>query len=253
MASINYSTAQSRSEQMKRELIGLVIGTSLLMAGMAFLFSQTIIADSPVSTAAADKSETVAPVAAAPATTPVSAPATTAAPLDAASPAAVTLASSDVVTNATANTAVAPVSTTETPATPAPAPIDSTQPVQTDVAATATPATAATVPATDATATPATPVTEEQPGRTGWIYAGQFANGKWSEQGLKVGSELPASGSRYALTWGATVRDMPPGKRSSASGKLGKTVGNLAAGQEVEIVQVKKSGRQGHVWVEVKL
>lgn len=242
MASINYSTAQSRSEQMKRELIGLVIGTSLLMAGMAFLFSQTIVADSPVGTASADKSETVAAVAVAPAATetPV------AADVSASSPAAVTLASRDVVTNNAANTAVAPASATAAPVT---APVDSTLPVQADVTATTIPVAAETTPATDATATPAA---EEQPGRTGWIYAGQFANGKWSEQGLKVGAELPASGSRYALTWGATVRDMPPGKRSSG-GKLGKTVGNLASGQEVEIVQVKKSGRQGHVWVEVKL
>jgi hypothetical protein len=252
MASKNYSmAANSRSEQMKRELIGLVIGTSLLMAGMAFLFSQTLVADDPVSVATADttsKTESVVqeqPLPAAP--PPVAAVTAPASPTT--TPA---LATRDV---ATADTAVVLANAAETAATPRPVaatpaepPVSSTPPAQDKAAAavTATEASTAAAPPEDAAA-------EEKPGKTGWLYAGQFANGKWTEQGLKVGGELPASGGRYSLTWGATVRDNPPGKRGSANGKLGKTIANLAPGREVEIVQVKKSGKQGHVWVEVKL
>jgi hypothetical protein len=46
MATARYTVKGGRREQMKRELIGLVIGTTLLMAGMAFLFSQRIVASS---------------------------------------------------------------------------------------------------------------------------------------------------------------------------------------------------------------
>lgn len=251
MASKNYSmAANSRSEQMKRELIGLVIGTSLLMAGMAFLFSQTLVADNPVNVGTADttpKTESVVqeqPLPAAP--PPVAAVTAPASPTT--TPA---LATRDV---ATADTAVVLANAAETAATPLPVaatpaepPVTNTPPGQDKTAAvTVTEASTAAVTPQDAAA-------EEKPGKTGWLYAGQFANGKWTEQGLKVGGELPASGGRYALTWGATVRDNPPGKRGSANGKLGKTIANLAPGREVEIVQVKQSGKQGHVWVEVKL
>jgi hypothetical protein len=228
MATTGYIAQGSRREQMKRELIGLVIGTTLLMAGMAFLFSQTIIASNPVASVASEPEvvtgQTVTPP-----------------PLMAASP----------------SIAIPPVSADKP-----------------DVAKTIidVPAVAATnMAANDVAVTPvkspdpsnavmvvpeANVVTEEQAattGRTGWIYAGQFANGKWTEQGLKIGAELPAIGGKYALAWDATVREHPPGKRSEAGGKLGKTVANLASGREVEIVQVKKSGSKGHVWLEVKL
>lgn len=252
MASKNYSmAANSRSEQMKRELIGLVIGTSLLMAGMAFLFSQTLVADNPVSVAQAEttlKTESVAQAKSLPAAPPpvaaITAPASpTTTPV---------LATRDV---ATTDTAVVLANAAETAATPPPVtaanpaepPVTNTPPAQ-DKAAGVTVTEAST-----AAVTPQDAAAEEKPGKTGWLYAGQFANGKWTEQGLKVGGELPASGGRYALTWGATVRDNPPGKRGSANGKLGKTIANLAPGREVEIVQVKQSGKQGHVWVEVKL
>jgi hypothetical protein len=69
---------------------------------------------------------------------------------------------------------------------------------------------------------------------------------------LKIGAELPVSGAKYVLTWGATVRENPPGKRSEGNGKLSKSLGNLAPGREVEIVQVKKSGGKGHIWLEIK-
>lgn len=222
MATIRYAVQSSRREQMKRELIGLVIGTTLLMAGMAFLFSQTLVADGAASSDATKAASKPTVVAAAAPT--VLADATTPAP-----------ASLDVTAT---NTTVTPLKTPE-PSTNAMPETKVAEPVAAiDNKTAADPAT------TDAAATPA--------GSTGWIYGGQFANGKWKEQGLKIGAELPVTGNKYPLSWGATVREHPPGKRSEGGGKLGKTLGNLAAGSEVEIVQVKKSGGKGHVWLEIK-
>lgn len=204
MATTGYVALGSRREQMKRELIGLVIGTALLMVGMAFLFSQTIIAGNPAGSTAS--------------------------------------ASAGVV-----DQVIAPPPLMAVPASVALPPVSADKP---DVAKTAVDVPAVMdAPAVAAVEEPAAATT----GRTGWIYAGQFANGKWAEQGLKIGAELPVNGGKYPLTWGATVREHPPGKRSEAGGRLGKTIGNLASGSEVEIVQVKKSGSKGHVWLEVKL
>ncbi|MBU0656627.1 MAG: hypothetical protein KJ914_16015 [Gammaproteobacteria bacterium] len=90
------------------------------------------------------------------------------------------------------------------------------------------------------------PVVEE--GSSGWIYAGQFMDGQWLERGLIIGNELPADGKRYSLSWGANVRAAPPGKETT----LSKTVNYLPQGQQVDIVQVKKSGNKGHVWIKIK-
>lgn len=212
---------------MKRELIGLVLGTILLMAGLAFLFSQNITASTSIESKRDAGPEQ-----------PVVAQAVMPAPpamQDALTPAALP-----------ENLAVAPVKDTPAPA---------------ETATTITPAATAALPVAEQpaavtsvdTTLPATTAQSETSSAvaTGWIYAGQFANGKWTEQGIKSGSALPVSGQRYALTWAATVRDNPPGKKASGS-KLGKVVANLAAGQEVEVVQVKQSGRQGHVWLEIK-
>ncbi|MBO0613464.1 MAG: hypothetical protein RL122_1638 [Pseudomonadota bacterium] len=225
MATIRYAIQGGRREQMKRELIGLVIGTTLLMAGMAFLFSQTLVADNSSSDAA---------VTAAVATPPVAAKADIPA-----------LAALDVASN---NATVNPVNA------PAPVVVSTPAAVLTPPEPAVTPpAVLPTSPAVEAVATVETPKADETTsGTTGWIYGGQFANGKWLEQGLKIGAELPVAGNKYPLSWGATVREHPPGKRSEGGGKLGKTLGNLATGHEVEIVQVKKSGSKGHVWLEIK-
>ena len=219
MATIRYAIQGGRREQMKRELIGLVIGTTLLMAGMAFLFSQTLVADNSSTEEAVTAVVATPTVAAAKADIPA-------------------LAALDVASNNAIVTPVnAPVVAVVTPPEPAVTPLAAlpTPPVVETVAPVETPKADATTSST-----------------TGWIYAGQFANGKWTEKGLKIGAELPVTGNKYPLSWGATVREHPPGKRSEGGGKLGKTLGNLAAGRDVEIVQVKKSGSKGHVWLEIK-
>lgn len=226
MATQQYIKPYSRSEQMKRELIGLVIGASLLMAGMAFIFSQSINADTPsVSPAVVPTPDDVSPSLSQPIVAPPPPPPAVHNPAP-----AMTLAALDAAAD---NTVVSPAA----------APLEEV---------------VAGVPDTQATDGAGTPVEDnaetprEEPKRTGWIYAGQFVDGKWSEKGLQVGAELPVSGRQYALAWGATVRDNPPGK-SSGGGKLGKTVGNLASGKQVEVIQVKKSGSKGHIWLEVKM
>ena len=70
MATIRYAIQGGRREQMKRELIGLVIGTTLLMAGMAFLFSQTLVADNSSTEEAVTAAVATPPVAAAKADIP---------------------------------------------------------------------------------------------------------------------------------------------------------------------------------------
>ena len=87
--------------------------------------------------------------------------------------------------------------------------------------------------------------------KTGWIYAGQFTDGKWQAKGLVIGDELPSAGHSYALNWGANIRATPPGK-AQASDKQRENVGYLAQGRKVEIVQIKQSGNKGHIWLQIK-
>lgn len=259
MTTQKYNRVSSRSEQMKRELIGLVIGASLLMTGMAVLFSQVISADSHASVTFADVPPDAVPASL---SQPLASPPPPPSNLQANAShtaTAMKLASLDVASdNTKVSAAVASAqmgNSASAPQTADVAPAVSAESAQVAAGVPSSDASGVAV-ASSETNTPNTPPEDPQaqqkPGRTGWIYAGQFANGKWSEQGLKLGAELPASGGRYVLTWGATVRDNPPGKKSG-SGALGKTIGNLAVGDEVEVVQVKKSGSKGHVWLEVKM
>ncbi len=86
-------------------------------------------------------------------------------------------------------------------------------------------------------------------GPSGWIYAGQFLDGQWLERGLVIGDELPSSGRNYALNWGANIRATPPGKDTT----LSKTIGYLPQGRQIQIEEVRKSGKKGHIWLKIKL
>ncbi len=239
MATARYTVKGGRREQMKRELIGLVIGTTLLMAGMAFLFSQSIVASST--------SDTATKIAEAPSVAKLPEPAATPAVAEQATTAVAPASSPSVA-------AVADQAEPETTAVTVPAlaalPVPQPEIPEKAPATSATPA-ETSEKVMEASTAPTEPDSSTTVA-TGWIYAGQFTNGKWSEQGLKIGAELPVSGAKYALTWGATVRENPPGKRSEGGGKLSKSIGHLAPGREVEIVQVKKSGSKGHIWLEIK-
>lgn len=228
---------------MKRELIGLVLGTMLLMAGLAFLFSQNITASTSLESKRANDANDIRTEQPVVAQAAMSAPPVMQdTPTPAAMPATLAVA-------AVRDTPAPPETATEiTPAVTAALPPTA---VPEEVPVAEQPAAVENTPTATPPATAAQPDTASAAVATGWIYAGQFANGKWTEQGVRSGSTLPVSGQRYALTWSATVRDNPPGKKTSGS-KLGKVIANLAAGKEVEVVQVKQSGRQGHVWLEIK-
>ncbi|WP_020560372.1 hypothetical protein [Thiofilum flexile] len=84
----------------------------------------------------------------------------------------------------------------------------------------------------------------------GWIYAGQFNNGIWIQRGLVIGDQLPAQGQRYRLVTGTKLRDAPPGRRTG-SGNLGEPIGFINQGQSIQVVQIKNSGKSGHIWLQV--
>ncbi len=263
-----------RKQQMKRELIGLVIGSSFLLTGTAFLFNQNFndtetannkeivqqnaevnspkiadtssVKDAPAPQATDLAANTVTPVAVAPSVaTPVA-------------PAAL-----PAVSTAIAPTPVAPVTTpASNPIASAPAPTVvtaapvATPPTDTPSVVTAEPATTVTEEATPtAPATPdqpaATQAAPAKPAHTGWIYAGQFVNGHWVEKGLRIGNTLPVAGQQYQLQWAATVRNAPPGKTSGGKNSGIKTT--LSVGKSVTVVTVKASGTKGHYWLEVGL
>lgn len=96
-----------------------------------------------------------------------------------------------------------------------------------------------------------TQITERQ--KDGWIYAGQYTNGKWVKRGLELPDDkLPDAGNIYKLVWGTNVRLAPPGKRTSDGANLAKNIDYLAVDREIEITSIKNSGKTGHIWLEIK-
>lgn len=88
----------------------------------------------------------------------------------------------------------------------------------------------------------------------GWIYAGQFQNGAWSLVGLNINpTALPEANQSYQLVWGANVRSAPPGqKMSTGSTNLAENVDYLAEGSTIQVLTVKPSGKNGHIWLEIQ-
>lgn len=89
--------------------------------------------------------------------------------------------------------------------------------------------------------------------KTGWIYAGQFQNEKWNLVSLNLGAEqLPMLQASYPLVWGTNVRSAPPGARMNGNNQnLAKPIGYLAAGSKIQVLSVKPSGKNGHIWLEI--
>ena len=128
----------------------------------------------------------------------------------------------------------------EPPAQPQTAPA-AAPPQTVDTSEVVTPPAQPATPATT-TSTPSANLSE------GWIYAGQFLDGTWVERGLVIDAILPVAGQSYSLNWGANIRAEPPSKDSA----LSSTIGYLPQGHTVDILQVKKSGSKGHVWLKIK-
>lgn len=89
-------------------------------------------------------------------------------------------------------------------------------------------------------------------GKRGWIYAGQFRNGNWIKRGLMIDNQLPEAGSQYKLSWGSKLRNSPPRRKTASGSNLGKQIGFLQQGVAIQVVQVKQSGRKGHIWLEIE-
>lgn len=229
----------NRKAAMARALAMLIVGLGVLLIGAGWWVQQSTKTSTPslseLQALAAQPLPTTPPI-----TQPIIAkPASVSAP--AALPIAANLTLQDKPELNTQNEP--PAVTVQPILPPKPAPVEKPQPVATPEV------TAPPPPQETATVTPK-PVPSSAPSDTpeGWIYAGQFIDGAWVERGLVIGETLPAAGQRYALNWGANIRSEPPGKNTS----LSETVGYLAQGHTVDILQVKKSGSKGHVWLKIK-
>lgn len=98
-----------------------------------------------------------------------------------------------------------------------------------------------------------TPTHSKLTKKSAWLYAGQYQNGKWSLLGLDLDlTTLPQAHQIYKLTWGAKVRSAPPGQRmSTGSANLAESIGYLAEGSSIQVLSVKQSGKNGHIWLEI--
>lgn len=233
----------SRQERLAKALAALIMGIGILLITIAFIFQPPSVQKpaSPLQASSQDEPDTD--------NTPLIVPATsaTSAEEEQASAQQAEHVHTDVAisTDSTAlpieKSAPEPETDTTSEATPEleqPTqipPDDNQPPVQTEEEP----------EQNDLASTEETSSTEES---GGWIYAGQFINGHWLERALVIGDELPTSGSRYTLSWGTNVRTDPPSKNTP----LSKTVANLHQGQQVEVIQMKKSGNKGHIWLKIK-
>lgn len=269
----------TRQQQMKHELIGLVIGSIFLLVGVAFLFNhavegktestdpaavETNAAASPLSVATTNTAPAVPAVNPVVSATPdivqTTIPNNTPAPVNP-PPVAETKADSTksepMVVAASAVTETNTAIATSPPIAPAGNDNKSAESAVSN--ATSSSAPVVTMAATDTTeASPSTEtITTQDPsveekitlGKSGWIYAGQFNEGRWEEKALAIGAQLPEAGQQYALKWDSIVRAAPPGRNSG--GKMSKALANIGAGQKVTVLEVKDSGSKGHIWLKI--
>jgi hypothetical protein len=89
---------------------------------------------------------------------------------------------------------------------------------------------------------------DKENGHSGWVYAGQYVDGSWITKALAIDANLPNAGSSYKLNWGSKVRANPPGRGMD----LNSSIGFIPPGKMVEVMEVKKSGNKGHIWLKIK-
>lgn len=244
-----------RQQQMKRELIGLVVGAVCLVTGVGILFNHTVEGNIPT-----DKN-TVVSTKPAEAITAAALPAISAAsvvpnmaitasnteqpiPVNNSAAIATTTTTTPVITD---TTAAPPVSTTAIATTAA----GSDKPIETTVEVKAAPTEQPTNTSAQPEAEQAKTVTAEDNQKSGWLYAGQFTGGKWVEQALKIGAELPVAGQSYTIQWDSIVRQAPPGV-GAKGGKNSKALANIAAGNKIDVLEVKPASTKGHIWLKIK-
>jgi hypothetical protein len=277
---------QTSKDSFARSLIGLSIGIVVLLGGVMFLFqSFYITSDSTLSpTTPKLETTTTSKFSEEPSTVHASQASTVVPPVLLSLADKKVISVNDTITmpapahpRATMAADVEPANTSTTiestsaasqaPATPIDKTVAESQPSAAPIGKTAAdeaPSSKAPVVTANKTSTKANETSEDkdkkdkvaltsthaETEKTGWIYAGQFSDGKWQAKGLIIGDELPAIGHSYALNWGANIRANPPGKANTD--RLSENVGYLAQGRKVDIVQLKQSGSKGHIWVQIK-
>jgi hypothetical protein len=81
------------------------------------------------------------------------------------------------------------------------------------------------------------------PKSSGWLYLGQLTQGKWVNNSLDIGSELPKSGDFYPLRLSSYITKDKPSRQVSL-----KNVKILGVGEMVRILDVKSLSGNGHYW-----
>lgn len=95
-------------------------------------------------------------------------------------------------------------------------------------------------------------VVKESVVKNGWIYLGSFPNDVWDYKKLKISDfEEPVEGKIYTLLFNANVRRNSP-EFSFSGYKFGKVLGNLSAGQKVEIIETERVGFN-KMWANIKV
>lgn len=245
-------TLPSRQERLAKALAALIMGVGILLITVAFIFQPPSIQQpvNPLQTSGQNESEP-ATARTQPIVSAVISTSTTVAeeqiPAEhtradvEAPPESTTLPVEENIPEPAANKA--PEEPTQRDAETSP---DSEQLAQTE--SDQTPQTTQTKEEPKQSAPTPTEDTNTSDKASGWIYAGQFLNGRWLERALVIGDELPTNGNRYTLSWETHVRTDPPSKNKP----LSQTVANLSQGQQIEVIQVKKSGNKGHIWLKIK-
>lgn len=92
------------------------------------------------------------------------------------------------------------------------------------------------------TVSKATPDSSEK-----WIYLGQYKAGSWEEKTLHIKNDaLPKTGTSYTLNQSVNVRDGLPAKK-----QMPKVVNFLASNDKINLLALKKSGKNGHYWGKI--
>jgi len=82
--------------------------------------------------------------------------------------------------------------------------------------------------------------------KVGWIYIGQYINDSWAKKILNIDKTLPSKGKDYKLGYSVHMRAKKPSR-------LSKVMSTLASGDQVKVLDIRPSGKQGHYWASVEL
>lgn len=87
----------------------------------------------------------------------------------------------------------------------------------------------------------------------GWIYLGHFPDKTWGHKNIEIDiAKEPELNKPYILVQDINIRNHAP--RFSFSGyKFGAIIGNLSAGQKIEIIKKPKKVGFSKIWAEIKV